>query len=138
MVFGALSILAWAKEERIRRHATWLLSEEGLGQSVKACLKHTSSGGKPGVITRRGLAQQVMWFDRRWDKREWVRIIKQKFAVGFPVAVAERIADMQIDELLRRALIQGGGFRGLEPLFRLDPDRAKELEEDQFYYVEEY
>jgi hypothetical protein len=136
--FGGLSVINWVKQDRVQRNATWLLGEEGLGYLVRECLRNTARDEAEAVITRRGLAQQVIWFRRPWDKRAWLGRLKQQLIGGIPVAVAEEIADLQLGELLRRGVVRQHGFRGIEPVFRMEPDRVKELLDDHFYYMENY
>ena len=130
---GALALIGRLREGRARRHASWLLSEEGLGRTVQGCLRRTSNDGD-SIITQRGLAYEVTMFQRPWDKLKFVRRAKRWLQGSISTTLAERIAEIQLGILIERGLIRQNGYHGLEPRFVMDKERVKTLLADLHWY----
>ena len=129
---GALALIGRLREGRARRHASWLLSENGLGHTVQGCLRHTSTDGG-SIITKRGLANQVTMFQRPWRKPEFVRRAKRWILGSISMTLSERIAEIQLGILIERGVIWQDGYHGLEPRYVMDKERMETLLEDCWY-----
>jgi len=51
-----------------------------------------------------------------------------------PLTVAEQIAGIHLRELIKRGVLRQDGFRGIEPAFRMDSDRAREVVAESVCY----
>ena len=129
---GALALIGRLREGRARRYASWLLSEEGLGHTVRGCLRHTSNDDG-SIITQRGLASEVRKFQHPWHKLKFVRRAKRWLLGSISTTLAERIAGIQLGILIERGLIRQDGHHGLEPRFVMDKERVKTLLADLWY-----
>ena len=132
---GVLALLGRLREGRARSRALWLLSEEGLGHTVRGCLRSISDDGDP-LITQRGLAHEITMFQHLWDKPKFVRRAKRWFQGSISTTLAEHIAEIQLGILIERGLIRQDGYRGLEPRFVMDQERAETLLADLHWYEE--
>ena len=132
LVTGALALIGWLREGRARRHASWLLSEEGLGHTVRGCLQHPSNDDD-SIITQRGLASEMRTFLRPWHKLTFVRWAKRWLLGPISTTLAERIAGIQLGILIERGLIRQDGHHGLEPRFVMDKERVKTLRADPWF-----
>ena len=132
---GVLALIGRLKEGRARRRASWLLSEEGLGHTVRGCIRRTSDDGDP-IITQRGLAHEVTMFQHPWGRPEFVRRAKRWLQGSISTTLAEQIAEVQLGILIERGLIRQNGYRGLEPRFVMDQERVETLLADLHWYEE--
>ena len=129
---GALALVGRLKEDRTRHHASWLLSEEGLGHTVRGCLRRTSNDGG-SIITKRGLAHEVTMVQLPWHKPKFVRWADRWLLGSVSTTLAERIAEIQLSVLIDRGLIRQDGHLGLEPKFVMDKERVETLRADPWY-----
>ena len=129
-----LALIGRSREGRARRHASWLLSEEGLGYTVRGCLQRTSDDGD-SIITQRGLAYEVTMCQRPWDKLKFVRRAKRWLQGSISTTLAERIAEIQLGILIERGLIRQNGYHGLEPRFVMDKERVETLLADPWFFA---
>ncbi len=131
VVFGALWVVTWLKSNRVKDRTEWLLSEDGLCYLVRGALDEHSSNL---VITRRALARRVPYCGCPWSQNKWIRWMKKKMFADVPLPVAEQIAGIHLDELTKRGVLRQDGFRGIEPAFRIDPERAEEVLAESICY----
>lgn len=126
---GAIFVLTWMKERRSAELVQWLLTDDGLASVARNCLYPRDGSKEPRLsITKREMVDHIAWIDHVWHKSAVVLRLKQLlFAAPVSRNVAGRVADMQLSELLARGIVRPSGLRGVEPLFAIDAQRAKEI-----------
>jgi hypothetical protein len=131
VVSGALFTLTWLKERRSGELVQWLLTDDGLASVVRGCIYPRDGRKEPeSSITKREMADHIAWMDHIWHRSPFVRRLKQLlFAAPVSRTIAERIAHIHLSELLARGVVRSAGLKGIEPVFGLDPERAKEIVE---------
>ena len=139
---GAIFVLSWLREHRSSRRVQWLMSDSGIVSVVGLCIdRNSSTESEPtsAYITRRALVDQIVIGNRPWASNRVRRLWRSVTAPHISHSVAEKIASMYIDELIRRGAISRHGLRGLEPLYLMEARIADELRKDQIYtYWEDY
>ena len=133
---SAMYSLTWFRERRSARRLEWLMSESGLVCLLRNTIQAaTLSKDAPQeyLVSKRRLVAQILAHNRSWawsSRSRLLRLIRRLLAPHVSHAVAEQVASTHLDELIRRDAVEDIGLRGIERVYRLTADRAKDLETD--------